>query len=129
VTTPPDFFTALGLAIERSGDDEAVVTMDCPANLMSPFGAVTGGAVAALLDTALAVAIAHRLETTDRVATHNLNVTYVAFSRERRLVCRARVVSLRRSVAVAEGDVTRADGTLVATALGTFGVRRTSAAG
>jgi uncharacterized protein (TIGR00369 family) len=129
VTTPPDFFTALGLTIERTTDDEAVVRMDTPANLMSPFGAVTGGAVAALLDTALAIAIAHRLDPSDRVATHNLNVTYVAFSRERRLECRARVVSLRRSVAVAQGDVLRADGTLVATALGTFGVRRAAAGG
>lgn len=123
---PPGFFAALGLSIERADEDEAVVAMDVPETMMSPFGAVTGGAVAALFDTALAIAISRRLDPTDRIATHNLNVTYVAFSRQRRLVCRARVVSLRRSVAVAEGDVAQADGTLVAKALGTFGVRRPS---
>ena len=33
-------------------------------------------------------------------------------------------MSLRRTVAVADGEVVTADGTLVAKALGTFGVRR-----
>jgi acyl-coenzyme A thioesterase PaaI-like protein len=61
----------------------------------------------------------------DRIATHNLNVTYVAFAREQVLLCRARVVSLRRAVAVAEGEVATEAGHLVAKALGTFGVRRT----
>jgi uncharacterized protein (TIGR00369 family) len=97
--------------------------MDVPEALVSPFGTVHGGSIATLCDTALAVAIARRLAARDRIATHNLNVTYVAFTRERSLHCRARVVSLRRSIAVAEGEVT-AGGKLVAKALGTFGVRR-----
>jgi uncharacterized protein (TIGR00369 family) len=91
---------------------------------MSPFGAVHGGVIAALFDTGLAIAVARRLGAPERIATHNLNVTYVAFAREQRLFCRSRVISLRRSVAVAEGEVTTAGGTLVAKAIGTFGVRR-----
>lgn len=126
---PPGFIEAFGMTVERADDDEVVVAMDVPEMLMSPFGAVTGGAVAALFDTALAIAIHRRLAPADRLATHNLNVTYVAFSRDPRLVCRARVVSLRRAVAVAEGEVVRGDGTLVAKALGTFGVRRDGAEG
>src|SRR5438034_936381 len=92
--------------------------------LMSPFGAVHGGFIAALLDTGFGIALHRRLDAADRVATHSLNVTYVAFSRERLLFCRTRVVSLRKAVAVVEGEVTTGDGTLVAKALGTFGVRR-----
>src|SRR5438132_595437 len=65
-----------------------------------------------------------RLDAADRIATHSLNVTYVAFSREQLLICRTRVVSLRKAVAVVEGEVTTGDGTLVAKALGSFGVRR-----
>jgi uncharacterized protein (TIGR00369 family) len=98
--------------------------MDVAEPLLTPFGTVHGGSIATLCDTALAVAIARRLAPADRIATHNLNVTYVAFARERTLHCRARVVSLRRSIAVAEGEV-EAGGRLVAKALGTFGVRRT----
>jgi len=120
----PEFMTALGLTIERADEQEAVLRMDVPDMLMTPFGTVHGGAVATLVDTGLAIAITRRLEPMDRIATHNLNVTYVAFAREQVLFCRARVVSLRRAVAVAEGEVATEAGHLVAKALGTFGVRR-----
>ena len=118
------FMEMLGISIERADEREALVRMTVPAPLMTPFGTVHGGAVAALFDTGLAIAIARRLDPADRIATHNLNVTYVAFSREAVLLCRARVVSLRKAVAVAEGEVVTETAALVAKALGTFGVRR-----
>jgi len=121
----PGFWELLGFAIERADESEAVLRMDVPETLLSPFGTVHGGVIATLFDTGLAVAIARRLDPEDRIATHNLNVTYLAFTRDRVLRCRARVVSLRRTVAVSEGEVRASDGTLVAKALGTFGIRRT----
>ena len=120
----PAFMEVLGLSIERADAAEAVVRMDVPDALMSPFGSVHGGFIAALFDTALAIAIHRRLDDGDRIATHNLNVTYVSFAREQHLVCRATVLTLRRAVAVAEGQVLTAGGALVAKAVGTFGVRR-----
>lgn len=123
MTPAGGFWELLGIGIEAASPDEAVLRMDVPDALMSPFGAVLGGVIATLFDTALAIAVARQVTPEHRIATHNLNVTYVAFSRERQLRCRARVVSLRRSVAVAEGEVTTGDGTLIAKALGTFGVR------
>ena len=120
----PAFMRALGLSIEHADEREAVLRMDVPDGLMSPFGTVHGGAIAALFDTGLAVAIARRLDPADRIATHNLNVSYVTFARDRRLQCRARVVSLRTAVAIAEGEVLTATGGLVAKAVGTFGIRR-----
>jgi len=124
VSAVPGFMALLGLTIEHADAEEAVVRMDVPDALMSPFGAVHGGFIAALLDTGFGIALHRRLEAADRIATHSLNVTYVAFSREQLLFCRTRVVSLRKAVAVVEGEVTTGDGTLVAKALGTFGVRR-----
>jgi acyl-CoA thioesterase len=121
----PGFWQVLGISIEHADEHAAVLRMDVPEALLSPFGTVHGGVIATLFDTGLAVAIARRLEPADRIATHNLNVTFVAFTRDRVLRCRSSVVSVRRTVAVAEGEVTAADGTLVAKALGTFGLRRT----
>lgn len=122
--SPPGFWSLLGMAVESADADGVVVAMTAPDDFVSPFGTVHGGLLATFFDTALAVAIARRLGPTDRLATHNLNVTYVAFTRERRLRCRARVASLRTTVAVAEGEITAGDGALIAKALGTFGVRR-----
>jgi uncharacterized protein (TIGR00369 family) len=124
VTGLPPFMQLLGLSIDRADEQEAVVRMDVPEALMTPFGAVHGGVIAALFDTGLAIAVSRRLAAGDRVATHNLNVTYVAFSKEQLLFCRARAVSVKKSVAVADGEVVTAAGTLIAKALGTFGVRR-----
>ena len=120
----PRFMEVLGLTVEHADAGEARVRMDVPDALMSPFGAVHGGFVAALVDTTFGVALHRRLEPADRIATHSLNVTYVAFSREQLLYCRARVLSLRKSVAHVEGEVTTGDGALIAKGLGTFGVRR-----
>jgi acyl-CoA thioesterase len=124
VSGPGGFWDYLGLRIESADADGAVVRMDVPDALMSPFGTVHGGIVATLFDTALAVAVARRLDAADRIATHALQVTYVAFTQARVLRCRTRAVSVRRRVATAEGDVVADDGTLVAKALGTFGLRR-----
>jgi uncharacterized protein (TIGR00369 family) len=121
---PPEFMRALGLSIERADEREAVVRMDVPDTLMSPFGTVHGGVIAALFDTGLAIAVSRHLASVDRVATHNLNVSYVAFSADQVLRCRARVLSVATTVAVAEGEVVTGAGKLVAKAVATFGVRR-----
>jgi len=85
----PGFWELLGFAIEHADESGAVLRMDVPEALLSPFGTVHGGVIATLFDTGLAVAIARRLDPEDRIATHNLNVTYVAFTRDRVLRCRA----------------------------------------
>jgi acyl-CoA thioesterase len=118
------FWDYLGFSIESADEREVVLRMDVPEQLMTPFDTVHGGIVATLFDTGLAVAVARRLEQPDRIATHALQITYVAFTSARVLRCHARVVSLRRSIAVVEGEVTADDDTVVAKALGTFGVRR-----
>jgi len=119
-----DFWGVLGMSIVSADADDVIVRMDVPDALVSPFGQVLGGMVAALFDTALAVAVHRRMAEPGRVATHNLNVTYVAFTSRRTLECRARTVSLRTRVAIAEGEILDDAGTLVAKAVGTFGLRR-----
>lgn len=122
--SPPGFWALLGCAVEAVHDDGVTVRMDVPDAFLSPFGTVHGGVIATLVDTALAVAVTRQLGAGDRVATHQLGVSYVTLTRVRRLRCRARVTSLRRAVASVEGEVTDDDGTLIAKALATFGVRR-----
>ena len=69
------------------------------------------------------IAIA-RADESGRIATLNLNVGYPNPTSERVLRCEARVLSLRRTVAIVEGEITDESGTLVAKAVGTFAVRR-----
>ena len=123
----PDFWRALGLAIVATGEEDAVVEMTSPDWAISPFGTVHGGAISMFCDTALAVAIARRLSgPEDRIATHQLTISYASFTTDRVLRCHAKLASLTRTVAVAEGEVRDESDRLVAKALGTFGVRRRS---
>ena len=124
MTQPPGFWSLFGFEVEGADADGVVLRMTVPDELMSPFGAVHGGAIALMFDTGLAVAIARRLGQHDRIATHNLNVSFVAFASNPVLRCHARVVSLRTAVAIVEGEIVDSGGTLIAKAMGTFGVRR-----
>ena len=120
----PGLWGVFGITIERADETGVVLRMDVPDSLMSPFGQVFGGAVAALFDTGLAVAIARQVGADDRIATLNLNVGYTNFTNSRVLHCATRVLSLRRTVAIVEGEITDDSGTMVAKAVGTFAVRR-----
>lgn len=120
----PTFWQILGIRLDRHDGDDAVLRIDVPDTMLSPFGQVHGGVLATYFDTSLAVSIAHRLGPEDRVATHNLNVFYATFTSERLLWCTARATSLRRSVAIAQAEIRTGAGELVAQATGTFGVLR-----
>src|SRR5262249_56179016 len=56
-TSPPGFWELLGFRIEQADEHGAVLTMEVPDAMMSPFGAVHGGGIATLFDTRLALPI------------------------------------------------------------------------
>ena len=123
----PAFFAYLGLSLVAVAPEEVVIRMEVPPTLYSAFGNIHGGAVATLIDTALGAVVACNVSEHDRIATHALNINYVSFSKERALLAKARVLRLNRTVATVECDCVTESGTLVAKALGTFGVYRRSA--
>jgi uncharacterized protein (TIGR00369 family) len=120
----PEFFHYLGMSLERATAEEAVLRMVVPKGLLSPFGAAHGGAIAALIDTAIGVAVACRLSLTDRTATHELNINYISFSTEPVVIATARVLRLGRTVAHCEAEARSESGALIAKALATFGIFR-----
>ncbi|MFQ5668865.1 MAG: PaaI family thioesterase [Candidatus Binatia bacterium] len=123
----PGFFHHLGMSVERATAQEAVVRMQVPKWLLSPYGPVHGGAIAALIDTTIGVAVACRISQRDRTATHELNINYISFAKRPVVIATARVLRLGRTVAHTEAEARAEDGTLVAKALATFGIVRRSA--
>ena len=118
----PEFFAYLGMSIERAAPEEAVVRMHAPRQLLSPHGPVHGGAISALIDTAIGIAVACRLAPGDRTATHELNINYISFAAQPVVIASARVLRVSRTIAHAEAEVRAEDGSLIAKALATFGV-------
>jgi uncharacterized protein (TIGR00369 family) len=120
----PAFFAALGMTVEEFGPERVVVRMDVPDAFYTPYGAIHGGVVAALIDTVGGMVVAMKLTPADRTATHALNINYLSFVKERSCVCVGRMLAMARNVATVELEVVREDGTLAAKALGAFGIFR-----
>ena len=120
----PPFFSALGMTVEEIGRERVVVRMDVPEAFYTPYGAIHGGVIAALMDTVGGMVVATHLSPADRTATHSFNINYTSFVREKSCRCVGRLLAMARNVATVEIEVVREDGTLAAKALGAFGIFR-----
>jgi uncharacterized protein (TIGR00369 family) len=111
-----------GIRLERLEDDRAVLVMPFRPELVTIGDVVHGGAVATLADTAV-MAAAWADDTVPEAlagATVALSVNFVAAARASDLTAEARAVRRGRSLCFCEATVTDADGTVVATAMGTY---------
>jgi len=123
----PDMFFGLPMAMasamalrgERIGHDMAQVRMGFQAHQANSRGEVHGGAIATLLDCALAAAARAHDPAAYGVATIDLTLHYVAAG-SGDLIATARCERRGRSISFARGEVRAEDGTLVALATGTF---------
>lgn len=117
------FAKHLGIRLISKGDGKARLELDVRPELMNSWDAVHGGATMTLLDIALAVAL-RSLDATEKGAiTVELKVNFVGPGLGT-LVADGRCVHAGRTVAFCEGEVHDASGKLVATASGTFMLRR-----
>jgi 1,4-dihydroxy-2-naphthoyl-CoA hydrolase len=120
----PPFFSALGMSVEEIGPERVVVRMDVPEAFYTPYGAIHGGVVAALMDTVGGMVVATHLTPADRTATHSFNINYTSFIRERHCTCVGKMLAMARNVATVELEVLRPDGKLAAKAVGAYGIFR-----
>ncbi|MBY0412293.1 MAG: PaaI family thioesterase [Burkholderiaceae bacterium] len=110
---------AMALRGERIGNDWAQVRMGFQSEQANSRGEVHGGAIATLLDCALAACARAHDPAAYGVATIDLTLHYVAAGTGD-LTATARCERRGRSISFARGEVRGADGTLVALATGTF---------
>ncbi len=81
----------LGMQIERAEQGEAVLSLPFTVNLSNGGGLMHGGALVALADTAVAMAIKSLLPAGTRFATTHLNMEFLAPVHAGRVEARARV--------------------------------------
>jgi uncharacterized protein (TIGR00369 family) len=112
------------MSIVEAGEERVVLRMDVPDAFYTPYGAIHGGILAALADTAGGIVVAMKLTPADRTATHALDVHYLSFVRERSCTCVGRLLSLGTNVATVELEVVKEGGSLAAKALGVYGIFR-----
>ena len=110
----------LGLVLDSIEHGRAVLSVEVSERLLQLQGIMHGGAIASLIDTAVALAIVSVSEPADRFTTVEMNVHYLRAIKEGRAMADARLIKIGRRIIVADCDVSDSGGTLAAKALVTY---------
>jgi acyl-CoA thioesterase len=114
------FAKLLGIEIESIEPGHAVLTMEIKEELKRNGGIAHGGAIATLIDSAMAMAIVPLLGEGERTTTVDLTIHYLRPLSERSARASARVVRAGKRVITVSAELFDADERLAATALSTY---------
>ncbi|MEP7271723.1 MAG: PaaI family thioesterase [Acidobacteriota bacterium] len=114
------FPTLLGIEIDSIENGRSRLVMDVTEKHLQLQGIMHGGAIATLIDTAVAVAIIGASEPGARFTTIELKVNYLSPIREGRVYADAKLIRDGKRIVVAECDVFEPRGKLAARGLLTY---------
>ncbi len=114
------FARLLGLQLESVAPGDAVLTLPIREDHKQNHGVVHGGAIASLIDSAMAFAIIPLLAENERTTTVDLTIHYLRGLTEGVAKSWARVVRAGRRVIVVSAEVFDDKGDLAATAVSTY---------
>jgi uncharacterized protein (TIGR00369 family) len=110
----------LGIELDDIGKGAATLGLDVRKELTQNHGVVHGGAIASLIDTAMAFAIITLLAPREKVTTVDLTISYLRPLTKGRITAAARVLRAGRRLFVVSAEVLDAEGKLASTALSTY---------
>ena len=99
------FPRSLGIEIDSIEPGRARLSVEVTERLLQLAGIMHGGAIATLIDTAVAFAIVGASEPGDRFTTVELKINYLSPIRDGRVVADARLIRDGRRIVVAECDI------------------------
>jgi len=114
------FFRLLAIEVVEVTSGNATLSLEVRKELTQNHGVVHGGAIASLIDSAMAFAVIPLLAARERVTTVDLTISYLRPLTKGRATATAKVVKSGRRLFVVTADVLDNDGRLAATALSTY---------
>lgn len=114
------FARLLGLQVDSVEPGRAVMSLPIRDELKQNHGVVHGGAIASLIDSAMAFAIIPLLAENEHTTTVDLTIHYLRPLTEGKATSVARVVRAGRRVIVVSAEVVDHQGSLAATAVSTY---------
>jgi acyl-CoA thioesterase len=114
------FAKLLGIQLDSVEPGHAVLSMEVRPELKQNHGVVHGGAIAALIDSAMALAIMPLLAENERTTTVDLTIHYLRPLTEGTARSSARVVRAGKRVITVSAELFDENGKLAATALSTY---------
>ena len=119
LTTVP-FAKLMGIKLEGVEAGQATLSFKVRRELKQNHGVVHGGAIASLIDTAMAFAVLSVLPLDERATTVDLTISYLRPLSKGNARAVARVVRAGRRLIVVSADVFDDSETIVSTALSTY---------
>jgi uncharacterized protein (TIGR00369 family) len=114
------FAKLLGIEVDSVEAGHAVLSMKIRDDLKQNHGVAHGGSVAALIDSAMAIAIMPMLSENERTTTVDLTIHYLRPLTEGTARASARVVRAGKRVITVSAELFNEQGKLAATALSTY---------
>ena len=114
------FAKLLGIEIESTEPGHAVLSMKIRADLQQNHGVAHGGSIAAVIDSAMAIAIMPMLAENERTTTVDLTIHYLRPLTEGTARASARVVRAGRRVITVSAELFDHQEKLAATAISTY---------
>ena len=110
----------LGIELDSIGPGTATLGLEVRKELTQNHGVVHGGAIASLIDTAMAFAIISLLAPKERVTTVDLTVSFLRPLTKGRVTAVARVLRAGRRLFAVSAEVFDDNGVLLTTAVSTY---------
>ena len=120
--TVNNLFNCLGVKVESIDAERCVLRLPVTPSILQGAQMVAGGVMATLADEAMAHCIIGGLKAGQTTATIEMNIRYLRGAKDGELITTAKIVRRGRTVVVAEAEVRKDDGTLLATAGASFWV-------
>jgi uncharacterized protein (TIGR00369 family) len=114
------FVKLLGMKLIDLQPGTATLTLAMRDELRQPSRLMHGGAIASLIDTATAFAVATTFEKGDSAATVDLTVHYLRPVTEGSVRCEAKILRAGKRLITVSAEVFHEGGKLIATALSTY---------
>jgi uncharacterized protein (TIGR00369 family) len=114
------FAKLLGIEVEAVEPGHAVLTMPIRNELKQNHGVAHGGSIAAVIDSAMALAIMPLLAENERTTTVDLTIHYLRPLTEGTARASARVVRAGKRVITVSAELVDEHGKLAATAISTY---------
>lgn len=123
---PPPICLTLGMKLTELRTGKARLEMNVGQKFYNPMGSVHGGIMTDLADACMGIAVASTLEKNQTFTTLELKMNFLRPVFGGRLVATSKILHRGRTIALAESTVTNEEGKLVAKAVSTCMILKTS---
>ena len=114
------YFRLLDIKVEELAEGYARLTVPVEERMNSRLGALHGGVLSSIADSAVAMALFTVVQPDEKPVTVELNVNYLRPSGGDRITAEARIISKGRTLAVGDVDITDKAGRLIAKSRATY---------